>query len=255
MFPIRDHNPSGRTPYVTWGLIALNVLLFVTNYHLFADQRALARFYMAWGAVPADITSGGSLLPLVTSMFLHGGILHIAGNMLFLWIFGDNLEDAMGPVRYLLFYLACGVAAALTQVAMDPTSTTPVVGASGAIAGVMGGYFLLYPQARIDILLILVIFIRIFTVPAWTMLGLWFAIQLLSGAADPGAAGGVAHWAHTGGFVAGFILCLPLWLRRGGAEGWKTTRGRPPHPEAAPLFRRSNVPRVPRRRGRRGPWG
>jgi membrane associated rhomboid family serine protease len=233
----------------------MNVVIFLSYYSLFSDPQALSRFFYTWGVVPAQITEGHRYAPLLTSMFLHGGILHIAGNMLFLWIFGDNLEDALGPGRYLLFYLTCGVAAALLQVPVAPHSTVPVVGASGAIAGVMGGYLLLFPKARVDILLIIIIIIRIITVPAWLLLGIWFGIQLVSGVGDIGAAGGVAHWEHIGGFIAGLLLCLPVWFGRGGVASWAETRGRPPHPEATTRFTRSNVPRVPRRTRRPGPWG
>lgn len=254
MFPFRDHNPSGRTPIVTWALIAMNVVIFLSYYGLFSHPAELSAFFHTWGVVPADITGGGRLTPLLTSMFLHGGILHIAGNMLFLYIFGDNLEDALGPGRYLMFYLGCGVAAALLQVAVAPQSTVPVVGASGAIAGVMGGYLLLYPKARVDILLVIVIFIRVITLPAWIMLAFWIGIQVVAGASDLGSSSGVAHWAHVGGFVAGYLLCLPVWRARGGRASWDVTEGHPPNPPAETRFARTRVPRVPRRDKRPGPW-
>jgi membrane associated rhomboid family serine protease len=167
--------------------------------------------------------------------------------MLFLWIFGDNLEDQMGHVRFLLFYLACGVAADVAHIAAAPWSDVPTVGASGAIAGVMGGYLLLFPKARVDILVFIVIFVRVFSLPAWVMLGLWFGLQIVSASADPGREGGVAYWAHAGGFAAGFVLCLPLWLRRGGRGYWERTDGHPPHPEAQFRLERSSVPRIRRR--------
>jgi len=255
MFPIRDHNPSGSTPVVTWALIAMNIFVFIGYFGLFSDERALQAFFTTWGIVPARITAGEGYVTLLTSMFLHGGFMHVGGNMLFLWIFGDNLEDVLGHGRYLLFYLACGVAAALLQVAVAPGSTVPVVGASGAIAGVLGGYLMFYPRALVDILIIFVFYIRIITLPAWTMLGFWFVFQLIGGVTDTAGTGGVAHWAHTGGFVAGIVLCLPVWLRRGGPGIWKLQQGRPPHPAAATRFRRTNIPRVPRRSTRRGPWG
>lgn len=242
MFPIRDHNPSHRTPYVTWGIIVLNVGIFVSYWSLLPDERALHNFFYHWGLVPRFS------LPetFLTSMFLHGGIMHLAGNMLFLWVFGDNLEDQMGHVWFLLFYLAGGLAAAFAQVAADPASTVPMVGASGAIAGVMGGYLLLFPKARIDILIILVIFIRIIPVPAWIVLSAWFGLQILHGAIDPSAGGGVAYWAHAGGFVAGLVLTGPLWQRRGGADFWHRHHGHPPHPEARYRMVKTGVPRVTR---------
>ncbi|MEM8729845.1 MAG: rhomboid family intramembrane serine protease [Pseudomonadota bacterium] len=248
MFPIRDHNPSGRTPYVTYALMVANVAIFALYMTSLPSQAALNTFFMTWALVPAEITSGQGWVTLVTSMFLHGGIMHLAGNMLFLWIFGDNLEDEMGHLPYLGFYLAAGIGAGVIHVLSAPGSMVPTVGASGAIAGVMGGYILLFPKARVDILLILIIFFKVFPVPAWIMLGLWFAFQFYGGlGADPDA-GGVAYWAHAGGFVVGFALCLPLWIKLGGWSFWNRTHGAPPHPEATYRLARSNIPKVPRRR-------
>lgn len=243
MFPIRDHNPSGRTPYVTYALIAINVIVFISYLPLFGDERELIAFYDAYALVPARFEPQD----LVFSMFLHGGFLHIAGNMLYLWIFGDNLEDEMGHVGFLGFYLACGIGAGMWHVLAAPGSTVPTVGASGAIAGVMGGYLLLFPKARVDILVIIIIIIRIFPVPAWVMLGLWFALQLFNGLGSDPTGGGVAYWAHAGGFIIGLLLTVPVWLRRGGPGFWRQTAGHPPHPEAK--YGRSSVPVVPRRKG------
>ncbi len=181
-------------------------------------------------------------------MFLHGGWLHLGGNMLFLFIFGDNLEDAFGHLGFGLFYLASGVLAALAQVAPDPGSTVPMVGASGAIAGVMGAYLLLYPRARVDVLFIIVILIRIVPLPAWVMLGLWFGMQALGGFYADRGSGGVAYLAHLGGFAAGAALALPWWLRRGGPGFWRRLHGVPPHPAAGPRLRPSPIPKVRRRR-------
>ncbi|NEY90701.1 rhomboid family intramembrane serine protease [Tabrizicola oligotrophica] len=246
MFPIRDHNPSGRTPYVTFALIALNAVVFLGYWTSLSDFQ-IDRLFMTWGLVPQSLMRGEGLASIVTSMFLHAGWMHILGNMLFLWIFGDNLEDEMGHGGFLLFYLLAGLAAALAQVAMDPLSTIPMVGASGAIAGVMGGYLLLFPKARVDVLFIFIIFFRIFAIPAWIVLGVWFALQLFSGLSVPGDMGGVAYWAHAGGFAGGLILGLPAFLRRGGRSYWARTAGHPPHPQAAYPLSRSNIPRVPRR--------
>lgn len=246
MFPIRDHNPSQRTPFVVYALIAVNVLIFFLQLPYMADERALAGFWADRALYPVLVTEHGRYTGIVTSMFLHAGWMHIIGNMLFLWIFGDNLEDQMGHVGFLVFYLASGVAAALAHIYSAPGSGVPTVGASGAIAGVMGGYLLMFPRARVDIVVIIVIFIRILTVPAWIMLGLWFALQILSGVSMPVDGGGVAFWAHAGGFVAGLVLALPLWLRRGGPGFWARTHGLPPHPGA--LYSPSRIPTVRRKR-------
>ena len=242
MFPIRDHNPSGRTPYVTYALIVANVLVFLYELPMFADPVRLDAFFRDWALIPGDLTAHG----FVTSMFLHGGLMHLGGNMLFLWIFGDNLEDEMGHGGFLLFYLASGVAAGLAHVMAAAGSPGPTVGASGAIAGVMGGYLLLFPKARVDVLVIIVIIFRIFPVPAWVMLGLWFALQLFNGAGSSAMEAGVAYWAHAGGFVFGLLFALPLWLRLGGTAFWDRTDGHPPHPEAR--YSPSSIPRVGRRR-------
>lgn len=246
MFPIRDHNASGRVPHVTRFLIAANLLVFLTYWYGLPSDAAIERFFYAYGLVPASFSRAGDTLPLFTSMFLHGGWAHLLGNMLFLYVFGDNLEDTFGHVGFLLFYLATGGAAGLAQVMADPGAMVPMVGASGAIAGVMGGYLLLFPRARVDVLVIFVIFFRIFAIPAWIVLGLWFALQLASGFATPTGLGGVAYWAHAGGFVAGILLTLPAWLRRGGPRFWARSQGRPEH--APTDWSRSRIPAV--RRGR-----
>jgi membrane associated rhomboid family serine protease len=248
MFPIRDHNPSGKRPFVTIALIAINILVFVV-YFTTQSELELNRFFLNWGLIPARVMVGGGYETILTSMFLHAGWMHLAGNMLFLWIYGDNLEEEMGHVGFLLFYLAAGVAAAGLQVWSDPGSRIPMVGASGAIAGVMGGYLLLFPRAKVDVLFIFVIFFRIFAIPAWIVLGVWFAIQIFGGINTPGDQGGVAYWAHAGGFIGGLLLTIPTWLRRGGEEFWHRTQGRPPHPETRFAAARSNIPLVPRRRG------
>jgi len=274
MFPLRDHNPSERTPVITWALIALNAIVFLSYYpSLGGQERLLLAFYDQWALVPTEVARGLEMHTILTSMFLHGGWMHIIGNMLFLYIFGDNLEDQMGHVGYLLFYLAGGVAAALAQMAANPYSSVPMVGASGAIAGVMGGYLLLFPRARVDIAFIIFVIVKIVTVPAWLTLGLWFGLQLVNGAASTGDGGGVAYWAHAGGFIAGVVLTVPVWLRVGGPGFWARTSGHPPHQETRPtggsviprVVRSStrkeprdltSVPRAGRRRtGRRSPWG
>lgn len=246
MFPIRDHNPSGRTPYVVYGLIIANVVVFLSYAGLLGDQRALSQFYYHWAIIPARLASGEGYGTLISSLFLHGGFMHLAGNMLFLWIFGDNLEDEMGHLKFLAFYLVCGIGAGLIQVLSAPWSTIPTVGASGAIAGVMGGYLLLFPKARVDILLILIVYVRVFPIPAWIMLAIWFGMQFVGGLGSNPEAGGVAYWAHAGGFVIGLALTMPLWLRLGAAAFWNVTHGHPPHPEARYRISPSRIPRVPR---------
>ena len=180
-------------------------------------------------------------------MFMHGGFMHIAGNMLFLWIFGDNLEDEMGHAKYLGFYILCGFAAAFAQYIAAPQSRIPMVGASGAIAGVMGGYLLLFPKARIDVLFIFIIIFKVIPFPAWLMLGIWFALQIFGGLGAAAEAGGVAYLAHAGGFIAGLILTYPLWRKRGGTKFWVRTEGHPPHAEAQYKFQNSRVPTVRRK--------
>jgi rhomboid family protein len=200
MIPLRDIIPSRTTPVVTITLIAINVLVFLYELSL---GRAVDAFTLYWGLVPAAF----SWVTVVTSMFLHGGFMHVAGNMLYLWIFGDNVEDRMGHGRFLVFYLLCGVAAALAQTITQPDSVIPMVGASGAIAGVMGAYFVLYPRSRIVTLIPLFFFFQVIEVPAILFLGIWFIMQFISGLGSivtvAGNTGGIAVWAHVAGFVAG----------------------------------------------------
>ncbi len=222
MFPIRDHNPSRSAPVVTVALIAANVGIYLVTAGSLNDPRFLAE----WSLIPAL----SAPVTFLTSQFLHGGILHLVGNMLFLWIFGDNLEDLMGRLGFLAFYLISGVAAAMAQVVPDPGSTIPMVGASGAIAGVMGGYLLLFPRARVDVLLIFIVFFKVVPIRAWAVLAIWFAVQMVSGLLAPAGTGGVAYWAHAGGFAAGIVMSVPLWLRLGGPSFWARAGGVPSHP-------------------------
>jgi membrane associated rhomboid family serine protease len=202
MIPLRDVIPSRTTPYTTITLIVLNSLVFLYQLSL-GDQ--VNDFVFTFGLIPAEF----SWLTVFTSMFLHGGLLHVGGNMLYLWIFGDNVEDRMGHGRFVAFYLLCGIAAALAQAIINPDSPVPMVGASGAIAGVMGAYFVLYPHSRIVTLVPLFVYFQVMEVPAIFFLGIWFVMQLVSGvgtiatavAGEPG--GGVAFWAHVAGFAAG----------------------------------------------------
>jgi membrane associated rhomboid family serine protease len=218
MLPIGDINPTRRFPIITYVLIAINVALFV--YELSLGER-VDGFIDAWGARSTEVMAllGGDMAQLVpvllkslVSMFLHGGWLHIGGNMLFLWVFGDNVEDNFGSLAYLGFYLLCGFGAVLAQALLTPNSPVPAIGASGAISGVLAAYLLLYPGASIRALLFIFIFFTIVRVPAWLMIIVWFALQLLNGLASLTAAatmtGGVAYGAHIGGFVAGLVLTI-----------------------------------------------
>jgi membrane associated rhomboid family serine protease len=219
MIPLRDVIPSRTTPTVTISVIALNALLFLYQLSL---GPGVEEFVLYWGLVPAAF----SWITVFTSMFLHGGFLHFAGNMLYLWIFGDNVEDRMGHGRFLVFYLLCGAAAALTQTVVDPESVIPMVGASGAIAGVMGAYFVLYPHSRILTLVPIFFFIQLIEVPAIFFLGIWFVMQFLSGVGSIASAtrepgGGIAFWAHVAGFATG-ISTVVLFRRpeRQRVEWW-----------------------------------
>jgi rhomboid family protein len=205
MIPLRDVIPSRTTPWVTYTLIGLNVAVFLDAWSL--PDRALERFFFTYGLVPADF----SWVSAVTSMFVHSGWLHIGGNMLSLWIFGDNVEDRLGHGRFILFYLVVGLAAALVQTWAAPASRLPLVGASGAIAGVMGAYFVLFPYSRVLVLVFLFIFIDVVEIPAIFVLGFWFLTQLTYGVGQLGRAdvGGVAFWAHAGGFLTGIVA---VWL-------------------------------------------
>jgi len=230
MFPIRDDQPRFSTPYVTYFIIALNVLVFFFELSVSSQgPRALDALVFQFGVIPQHFeqalagspyfTVPGTFLTILTSMFLHAGWLHIIGNMWFLWIFGDNIEDYLGHFVYLIFYLLCGVVASLTHILLNPGSTLPSVGASGAIAGVMGAYILLYPKARVLTLVVLIVFFTFWWIPAWVFLGYWFLIQfLLANATTVASAhqssGGIAFWAHVGGFVAGLILIKVFPQRR-----------------------------------------
>jgi membrane associated rhomboid family serine protease len=235
MIPIRDENPTLTYPLVTVFLIAVNVIVFLYEAILPPQQAWL--FVNRFGAIPAALTHFTDPFPydgvpvaltLVTSMFLHGGLLHVAGNMLFLWIFGNNIEDALGHARFVFFYLACGLAAALLHIAFNPGSRLPMVGASGAIAGIMGGYLILFPRAQV-LTMILIVFYPLFVwVPAVFFLVFWFLLQFLY--ASAGASGNVAWVAHVGGFLTGIFLVRILLSRRGKGVGWVPRgRGRSPY--------------------------
>lgn len=246
MLPIRDHNPSERIPYITYLLIAVNVAVFAYQYGALQTVEAGNLFLYDYAFWPVLFADGQGMTGFFTHMFLHGGFMHLAGNMLFLWIFGDNMEDELGHIPFLGFYILSGFAAAYLQYLPDPSSRVPMVGASGAIAGVMGGYLLMFPKARVDIFIFLIVFIRILPIPSFIVLGLWMAMQVFNGFNTPITGGGTAYWAHVGGFIAGFVMTIPLWLRRGGPAYWDRTDGHPPHPETQ--YSSSNIPVVPRRK-------
>jgi membrane associated rhomboid family serine protease len=219
MFPVSDVIPSRTTPFVTITLIVLNALAFL--YALTLSERDLQQFVEAYGVVPASL----SWPSVVSSLFLHGGWLHVLGNMLYLWIFGDNVEDRMGHGRFVLFYLGCGTAAALGHVATNPSSIVPMVGASGAIAGVMGAYFVLFPHSRVLTAVFIFFYLDLIEIPAIFFLGIWFLMQFFSGVGSLGAdaaGGGVAFWAHVVGFAAG-ALAGALWraTERTQRERWE----------------------------------
>ncbi len=239
MIPLHDDNPTEITPVVTIALIAACAVAFLWQQAL-PDRTALAAVY-SYGMIPSVLFDQDVLAPelyrlpaevtVFTSMFLHGGWMHIIGNMLFLWVFGNNIEDAMGHVRFALFYALCGVAAALAQALSEPGSDIPMIGASGAVSGVLAGYLLLHPHARVLTMVIIIFFIRMIRLPAWVLLGLWIVMQLYNAAVTPTGEAGVAWMAHVGGFVAGLAL-IGLFKRRD-----------------IPFFGDGGPPRG------RGPWG
>jgi membrane associated rhomboid family serine protease len=222
MIPLRDRNPTDSVPVVTIAIIVLNVAVFL---HEFALGPALRPFLLEYGLVPAQVTLAfrygegslaGALLPFLTSMFVHGGWLHVIGNMWFLWIFGDNVEDVLGSARYALFYLVCGLGAGLTHWLIQPGSAVPTVGASGAIAGVLGAYAYLFPGARVLTLVPIFFIIQLIEIPAVLLLAIWFLLQFVTGLTAPlaGAGGGIAWGAHVGGFLAGLLIVRLTHPRR-----------------------------------------
>ncbi len=219
MIPIRDENPSSRTPFVSWTLIGACVLTYLWQLSLGREGGVWA--IHVFGLIPALLTGQATLPPgievippvatVFSSMFLHGGLMHLAGNMLYLWIFGDNIEDSLGHVRFALFYVLCGVAAALAQALPDPSSEIPMIGASGAISGVLGAYLLRFPKHRVVVAVPIGFILQMVRLPAVAVLGVWFLLQLLSSLAISSEGGGVAFRAHLGGFVGGMLL-LPVFL-------------------------------------------
>jgi len=214
MLPLKDLNPTRRTPFITYALIAINVLVFLwEQLYSVAD---LQDIFLRLSVVPANVVQNPlaleTFLDMVRSMFLHGGWAHLLSNMLYLWLFGDNIEDRLGAILYVTMYLVSGIVASIAQILIDPNSPIPLIGASGAIAGVLGGYLILFPGVRVQGIILLGLISRLAEWPAWSVLGLWFVIQFLNGAlslgVETGATGGVAFFAHVGGFIAGLILTL-----------------------------------------------
>ena len=208
MIPLRDENPTSTTPIVTYTLIALNIVVFIFQWTMGGTQSSLIS---SFALIPAQFTDGvglGDISDIFTSMFMHAGFAHIGGNMLYLWIFGDNIEDVMGHIPYLMFYLVGGIAASVAHIASSPASEIPTVGASGAIGAVLGAYLVLYPRHRIITMIFFGYFIRMVALPAVLILGFWFILQLFNGVLALGGpdVGGVAFWAHIGGFVTGMVF-------------------------------------------------
>jgi membrane associated rhomboid family serine protease len=236
LIPYADDNPTIRVPYITIGVIAACVVVFLYQLTL-PDMNAAERFIAAFAMIPAELFgymdsrypgAPPGYVTIVTSMFLHGSLLHLGGNMLYLWVFGNNIEDSMGPARFVVFYLLCGFAAAMAQALMDPTSEIPMIGASGAISGVLGAYLVLHPSANVRNILFLGIFFFWIRLPAVAVLGFWIVVQAINASLASNEMGGVAWYAHLGGFVAGMVLI--------------------------PLFRDPRVPLFGGGRSR-GPWG
>ena len=266
ILPFRDHNPSRRRPFINYALIATNVLVFL-SYWSPLDERVMWEFYFDWAFVPRELWVGRDLHTLLTSMFLHGGVMHLLGNMLFLYIFGDNLEDLLGHFKFLIYYLVCGLVATTFHLLSDLGSDAHLLGASGAVAGVMGGYLLLFPKARVDVVYFLGIIFGVFPVRAWIVLGIWFGLQIYNVSSD--SSGGVAYWAHIGGFLTGVVLIIPRWIKLGTFRFWSTSGGHPIHPGTRTRIRRTrfssiaNTGRKLRRRSAnrrtgktfKNPWG
>lgn len=251
MLPLRDHTATTALPLVTCGLIALNVGLFLLYWPLGSDEHAMALFHH-WGLVPMRLSAVEGGITLLVALFLHGGWLHLGLNMLFLWIFGGRLEEELGSFRFLGLFFACGILGGLVHWAMAPDSAVPVIGASGAVAGIMGGYLLLFPRARVDMLVWYVVGFRFIVLPAWLILGLWLMVQIWGGVRSPAGVAGVAFWAHTGGFLAGFALCWRQWRARGGRHFWRRSDPPPQHPAAQhpiPVVRRRGMILPPPVRG------
>lgn len=277
--PLFDDNPTSRPPLVSWMILALCILIFLIQ--ATQPDRSQYEILLRFATIPAVVT-GEAQLPqalqsipswstLISSTFLHGGWMHLGGNMLYLWIFADNVEDRMGPFKFLLFYLICGMAASLAHVLIDPASTTPLVGASGAIAGVLAAYLLMFPRAKVRVIMVILIFIRWIHIPAFVVLGVWILLQIVAAPSSlAGDGGGTAYFAHIGGFIAGLVL-TPFFRRRGVVllpkqeepPQWDISpvSGRQVRDEFKSRYRyrragRTDIPSIQRQETKRkGPWG
>ena len=216
MIPLKDDNPTYRTPIVTYSIIAICVIVFILE--ITSSSYNNGRLFYSYGLIPAVFTGQATLpdeiaglpseLTLLSSMFMHGGFMHLIGNMLYMWIFADNIEDEIGPVRFIIFYVLAGIAAALTQVYLNTSSTIPMIGASGAIGGVLGAYIVNHPKAKVLVLIPLGFFSQIIKIPALYVLGFWFVLQFINSSLSSSTGGGVAYGAHIGGFIFGVITIL-----------------------------------------------
>ena len=265
--PLFDDNPTRKTPFISWLIIGLCICLFF--WQIGQSERQSYLTLIEYGVIPKRLLIDGGLYRLdglftiLSSMFLHGGWMHLIFNMLYMWVFADNIEDAMGPMRFIIFYILCGAGAALSQSVIDPYSTIPMIGASGGLAGLLGAYIMIHSRATVRVLFIILIFIRIISLPAWLVLGVWIASQFVAVPAALDGGGGVAYFAHIGGFITGMV-CVPFFIRKDvklfGAgdspKGWSAT----PigldelKSEARDRYRKSGKSSVPSFRRKRGPW-
>ncbi len=266
--PLFDDNPTRRTPIISWLIIGLCVMMFFWQSGMTDSQSY--QTLLTYGVIPKRLLIDGGLFTLdglftiISSMFLHGGWLHLLSNMLYMWVFADNIEDAMGPVRFICFYILCGIGAALSQSVIDPSSTIPMIGASGGLAGLLGGYIMIHTRASVRVLFIILIFIRIISLPAWLVLGVWIATQFVAVPTALDGKGGIAYFAHIGGFITGMV-CIPFFIRRDvklfGAsdnpKGWSTTPIdlKDLKSEAKQRYRSGKKTSVPSFKRKSGPWG
>lgn len=273
--PLFDNNPTSRMPIISYLILAGCVLVFLWQLGLsgYDERKAFIQFgiipsvLLGSEKLPATLALVPDWLTLITSMFLHGGFLHLGSNMLYLWIFSDNVEDSMGPLRFCVFYILCGIGAGLCQAVIDPGSQVPIIGASGGIAGILGAYILLHPRATVRVFMLILVFVRIISLPAWLVLGVWIAGQFAAAPSGLSGGGGVAYFAHIGGFITGMVL-IPFFKRRDiplladhradGKAGWSAE----PVPfstlkdEARARYTRRRGGSVPSVRKRyKGPWG
>ena len=245
VFPFRDHNPSKRFPFVNYSLLAINILIFVAY-----DDQLNYGGVLQYALYPIDIIYFSRLETLITSGFLHADFMHLFFNMLILYLLGDNLEDILGHFRYFLFYLICLISAGLIHIfscLLFGGLTIPVIGASGAISGIAGGYLLLFPKAKIDFFIWFIIFFKVFSLSAWFVLGAWISLEIWDAYSGSFLSHNVATYAHLGGFFCGLLLILPRWIRLGGPKFWRETGGKPKNPAIITDTRPVKIPLVRKR--------